>query len=224
MKTRLAFPIVVLLILAPGIHAQEQAGDRRTAVEDRAPIPSTVQLDRYDSLGGDFALLNLQGETVRLKDYRGRVVLVFFGYTNCPDACPLTVAKVKRAMRLLGTRREGVRFLFITTDLARDTPARLREWLGAFDPAFQGLRAGTNAELADVERRYGAFHIQLPSPDHRRNRYAINHTSRLYLIDRQGALRYLFTPDQPAGAIADGVRQLLIGPNWLERVQQLFGK
>jgi protein SCO1/2 len=174
-----------------------------------------VRLERYEALGGDFALTDTAGHTVRLSHFRGRVVLLSFGYTRCPDACPTTVAKATRALQSLGELREQVRFVWVTTDPERDSPARLREWLDGFDPAFVGLR-GSEAELAKVERRYGVFHTKLP-PESNAGTYLVNHTSRLFLIDQEGVVRYLFTPDQPPEAIVEGVRLLLEPRPWWAR-------
>jgi protein SCO1/2 len=115
-----------------------------------------------------------------------------------------------------GRQRRQVQFVFITTDAERDTPARLKEWLGGFDPTFVGLR-GEGAELAGIEKRYGVFHVRLP-PDSAQQTYQVNHTSRLFLIDQQGAVRYLFTPEQSAESIAEGVRLLLEPGSWWARV------
>lgn len=209
--------LVLLGIASQSVVAHE--------TDDNRPHPHTdpnaarpVELERYDTLGGAFALTDTSGQVVRLSDYRRRVVLVFFGYTHCPDACPLTVAKVTKAMQLLGEQRGQVRFIFITTDPARDTPERLREWLDGFNPAFVGLR-GSEAELAGIERRYGVFHTKLP-PSEQDAGYPVNHTSRLFLIDQEGVVRYLFTPDQPAESIAEGVRLLLEPRPWWVRLGQ----
>ena len=177
-----------------------------------------VELDRYDTLGGEFSLPGTSGQAVRLSDFRGQVVLLFFGYTNCPDACPLTVAKVTQALPLLDEQRQRVRFVFITTDAERDTPERLRRWLDGFDPGFVGLR-GSEAELAEVEKRYGVFHTKLPTEADPRS-YQVNHTSRLFLIDQKGVVRYLFTPAQPADSIVEGVRLLLEPRPWWVRMRE----
>jgi protein SCO1/2 len=210
------FPVLVSIVLA------QESSQARPHLHDAGASARPVELDRYDSLGGEFALMNQDEQPVRLSDHRGKVVLLFFGYIHCRDVCPLTAAKVAQAMQLLGEQREAVRFLFITTDPERDTAQQLKEWLSQFDPRFVGLR-GTAAQLAGVEKRYGVFHTKLPS-NAGDDSYDVNHTSRLFLIDQQGRVRYLFTPDQPAGSIVAGVRLLLKPEPWWARLLRAFGE
>jgi protein SCO1/2 len=212
---RIGLIACAVVALASWASAHEGAGTWPHA-HDEEGAARPVRLERHDTLGGEFSLPGTSGQAVRLSDFRGQVVLLFFGYTYCPDACPLTVAKVTQAMTLLGQQRQQVRFVFITTDAERDTPERLREWLGGFDPEFVGLR-GSDAELAAVDKRYGVFHVKLP-PESSAEAYQVNHTSRLFLIDQDGTVRYLFTPDQPAESIVEGVRLLLRRRPWWARV------
>lgn len=179
-----------------------------------------VKLDRFPTMGGDFTLADTHGKTSRLSDRQGRVVLLFFGYTSCTDACPLTMSTAAHAMRLLGAQADGVDVLFITVDPARDTPERLQAWLTRFDPRFIGLREEGEA-LSRVEQHYAAFHG--PMPSHDAKSHGLMHTSRFFLIDQQGDLRYLFTPDQSAEAVASGVRLLLEPVPWWMRVRNAFG-
>ena len=202
-----------LVPIAAGQVANPEHWPHADEIED---VAQPIMLDRFDSLGGDFSLTNHDGRAVRLSDFRGEIVLLFFGYTHCPDACPLTAAKVAQAMSALGGERERVRFLFVTTDPERDSAARLKSWLAKFDAEFVGLR-GPESELAPIEKRYGVFHQKIPEMADRSS-YEMNHTSRLFLIDQQGLVRYLFRPEQPSGAIVDGVRQLLRPMGWWERV------
>lgn len=213
-------PLVALVLLGAASRTllAHETADNRPHPHTDPGAARPVELERYDTLGGAFTLTDTSGRTVRLSDYRGQVVLVFFGYTHCPDACPLTVAKVTRAMTLLGEQRQQVRFVFITTDPARDTPERLREWLDRFDSAFVGLR-GSEAKLAGIEKRYGVFHTTLP-PSEEDAGYQVNHTSRLFLIDQEGVVRYLFTPGQPPEAMLQGVKRLLEPSPWWVRLGQ----
>ena len=133
----------------------------------------------------------------------------------------LTVAKVARAFDLLGERRRQARFLFVSTDPKRDDPERLQGWLAQFNPDFIGL-SGTEAELSAVEEQYGVFHVDLP-PQGKNGFYLVSHTSRLYLIDWKGALRYLFTPEQSAASFAEGIRLVLAPPSWWEKMRAFFG-
>lgn len=115
-----------------------------------------------------FRLASHDGRTVSLEDFRGRVVVLFFGFTHCPDVCPMTMASLARAMEALGPRSERVQVLLVTVDPERDTTERLGEYLGRFDPRFLGLR-GSEGELRQVAAAYGAFFQARPlepSPHH----------------------------------------------------------
>jgi protein SCO1 len=107
----------------------------------------------------DFALTAHDGRTVRLSDFRDRVTVIFFGFTHCPDVCPGTMASLARAREQLGAAGDDLQVLFITVDPARDTPDRLRQYLGNFDPDFLGL-TGEEAVIQEVADSYGAFFVR----------------------------------------------------------------
>lgn len=107
----------------------------------------------------DFALTAHDGRTVRLSDFRDRVTVIFFGFTHCPDVCPGTMASLARAREQLGAAGDDLQVLFITVDPARDTPDRLRQYLGNFDPEFLGL-TGEEAVIQEVADSYGAFFVR----------------------------------------------------------------
>src|SRR5262249_53300641 len=104
----------------------------------------------------DFTLTNQTGAPLRLTDLRGRIVLLFFGYTHCPDVCPLTLANFTRVKKLLGAQSDGVTFVFVTVDSQRDTPEVIRAFLNQFDPDFIGL-TGDEATLRNMAAEYGAY-------------------------------------------------------------------
>lgn len=123
----------------------------------------------------------------------GKIVMLYFGYTNCPDECPLTMAHLKLAVDALGEQSSNVQVIMVTTDPARDTPQVLKEWLGKFNPSFIGL-TGTSDQLAKTWKDYGVV-VENGGE---------THSYFIYVIDQQGNLRETFLPDsQPADETAD---------------------
>jgi protein SCO1/2 len=157
-------------------------------------------------VAADWALTNQDGQTTRLSDYRGRLVLLFFGYTHCPDVCPTTLAQFKTIRAKLGGQADRVRFLFITVDPERDTPAVLKEFLALFDPNFIGL-TGTTADLEPVWKSYGVYHEKRTEG----STYLVDHTARIYVIDGRGSLRLTWLSDasQTADEMVQDIQHLL---------------
>ena len=167
---------------------------------------TAVALERYE-IGGEFELTNQRGERMRLSALSGSAVMMFFGYTFCPDICPATLARMREVKAAL-TEEEAARFtgLLISVDPARDTPERLGRYVEFFDPGFVGL-TGSDDELKDIARRYGAqYMIPEGQPE---DTYLVNHTSVGYLIDPAGHVRALYYGDEPIEAIAANVRDVL---------------
>lgn len=146
------------------------------------------------------------GNLFRLGDQRGRVTLMAFGYTNCPDVCPITLAQFKQIKSGLGSAANSVQFVFITVDPERDTPNRLNQFLGAFDPEFTGL-SGDRSDLEPVWQKYGVFQ-QKQEADSSGN-YTVDHTSRIYAIDKNGNFRLTYPYDIDASVIIEDVRHLV---------------
>lgn len=138
-----------------------------------------------------FNLTNDEGKPVTAADYRGKVVLLYFGYTHCPDVCPLTMAHLHVVMQRLGALADGARILFVTVDPGRDTPAVLRSYVHAFDPHAVGLTGSPGAIETLVKRYRSAFTREPASKD---GSYEVSHSSAIYLFDREGNPRVLFTP------------------------------
>ncbi len=164
----------------------------------------------------DFTLSDQHGGTFRLSDQAGRVVLLFPGYTACPDACPATLAQFKRIRNSLGADAERVRFVLLTVDPERDTAERLAEYLAGFDPGFVGL-TGSVETLEPVWKSLGVFREKQPlssapaavAHEHADGDYLMDHTVRIYVVDTDGRLRLTYTADVAADDIARDVRQLL---------------
>ncbi len=130
----------------------------------------------------DFTLTSASGP-VSLSDYAGKVVLLYFGYTFCPDVCPGTLADLSYVLRELGRDADQVQVLMITVDPERDTPAQLAEYMGHFHPSFIGL-SGTEAEIAAVAAQYGVFYQRHEGTA--ATGYLVDHTARVFVIDQNG--------------------------------------
>ncbi|MEO9079211.1 MAG: SCO family protein [Rhodanobacter sp.] len=139
----------------------------------------------------EFTLTNDEGKTVSAADYQGKVVLLYFGYTHCPDVCPLTMAHMHVVMQRLGKLADGAHILFVSVDPARDTPAVLHTYVNAFDTHATGLTGKPRAIEALVKRYRSAFTREPASKD---GSYEVSHSSAIYVFDRDGNPRVLFTP------------------------------
>ncbi|MFQ5770501.1 MAG: SCO family protein [bacterium] len=155
----------------------------------------------------DFTLTDQYGQPFTLSDHRGQVVLLFFGFTYCPDVCPLTLSTWKKVEDELQEDVRQVKFVYITVDPERDTEEKLRQHLSIFSPDFVGL-TGTSDELLPVYGAYGIYREKIKISDSATG-YLINHTARIYVIDREGQWRLSFAHDAPVADIVHDVRQLL---------------
>jgi protein SCO1/2 len=158
------------------------------------------------SFGRDFQLADPAGHTRTLADYRGKAVAVFFGYTQCPDVCPTTMAALADAMRKLGPDADRVQVIFITVDPDRDTADLLGKYVPAFDPRFVGLR-GDAAATERTAREFKIIYQKVPgnAPD----RYTVDHSAGVYLFDPQGRLRVFEGNNASPDVFAHDLRALL---------------
>lgn len=168
---------------------------------------SGVDLSSVD-WGRDFSLVDHTGKPRRLADYKGKVVVLFFGYTQCPDVCPTTLAALRDTMPLLGADAGRVQVLFVTVDPARDTPALLAQYVPAFHPDFVGLH-GDEAAIAATAKDFKVFYAK--SPGKTPGSYSIDHTTGSYAFDPRGKLRLLLRHGEPPEKIAADLKRLLAG-------------
>jgi protein SCO1/2 len=154
----------------------------------------------------DFKLTDDQGKAVSGADYRGKVVLLYFGYTHCPDVCPLTLAQLHVVMQRLGTLADGARILFVSVDPTRDTPAVLHAYVNAFDPRAVGLTGDPRVIEALVKRYRSAFTREPASSD---GNYEVSHSSAIYIFDRGGNARVLSTPTDTQDDLVHDLHLLL---------------
>jgi len=165
----------------------------------------SVREDARPDFGGDFTLTNQDNQRFRLQDVRGRPVLLFFGYTSCPDMCPMTMSRINGALSRVGSQASDVVTLFVSVDPNRDTPAVLKEYVGSFSTPLIGL-TGTDEEVGRVASAYHASYQIVPTGT---KNYLVNHTSAIFLIDRQGRLRQYFKYDERPETLAAALRALL---------------
>jgi|YelNatPaOPRAMG01_1025707.scaffolds.fasta_scaffold18608_5 cytochrome oxidase Cu insertion factor (SCO1/SenC/PrrC family) len=166
-----------------------------------------ITLPAGTAIGGGFHLIDEHGTPVSPEDYRGRWMLVYFGYTFCPDVCPTTLQTIATALDKLGKgEAEKIAPLFITIDPERDTPPVLARYVGQFDPRIIGL-TGTPAAIADAARAYRVYYAKETPKDG--SPYTMDHSSFIYLMDPEGRLAALFGPQTTADELAAGIKQKL---------------
>ena len=154
----------------------------------------------------DSALTDQNGRSRSLKEFAGKIVVLFFGYTHCPDVCQTSMAEMVEVKRLLGKDGERLQGLFVTVDPERDTPAVLKAYIANFDPSFLALYT-TPEKLKTLAKDYRIYYKKVagPSPD----TYSIDHSTGCYVYDTQGKLRLYTSYGSGAAALASDIRLLL---------------
>lgn len=196
-KTLLVGLIVFLLI---GVAAaslfllSEPATFRGATYAEPYPVALEIALTRSD------------GSSFHLSEMRGKVVALFFGYTSCPDVCPVTLAELNQALQQLGSKADSVQVLFVTVDPQRDTPEHVQEYVEHFNSDYIGL-SGSETELAKTWDSYGVFREVVEGTS--ATGYLVHHTARVTLIDQQGNLRVSFPFGTPVVDVAHDLGLLL---------------
>ena len=172
-----------------------------------SPAPSFHAVDISGAeLGADFRLADPDGRIRSLADFRGQVVLVFFGFTQCPDVCPTALSRAVQVRELLGPAADRLQVVFITVDPERDTPQLLREYTQAFHPSFLGLRGGLEATAATA-KAFKVVYAKVPTG----SSYTMDHTALTFAYDPQGKLRLAIRHATPATEVAHDLKLLLDG-------------
>jgi protein SCO1/2 len=193
--------LAILLIFVMGSH----------------PAHASSDLPIHDGVGGDFVLQSSLGGETRLSDYRGKVVLLFFGYTSCQDICPATLSHLRALTLKLGSDADRAQVLLVTVDPETDTPERLKEYMGRFDERFVGL-SGTTEEtgraaalfMVESTRSHG---VEV-TMQHNRSKsfvdsgYLYAHSQQIYLLDKVGRTRALYYTGTPLSEMEQAVRDL----------------
>ena len=195
----LAYTLFILAAFAAGIAlawgVQQWRGD------------DAVAASGVEAYGGDFMLQAPWGES-GLPDYRGKLVLAYFGFASCPDVCPTTLGVMKAAMAELDEAEQAqVRALFISIDPERDTPQKVEQYAQYFHPNFHGL-SGKPEDVAHVAKQYGALYRKVETPESSMG-YTMDHSSVVYLIDRDGKLQYKIQHGTTPAEMAAKIREYL---------------
>jgi len=187
--------LLILVVGAAALLFTKPANFRGTTFGEPYPLAPEIELTRSD------------GSSFRLSEMRGNVVLVFFGYTTCPDVCPTTMAELKLAMAELNEAEAAqVKVLFVTVDPERDTPERMQEYVERFNPAFIGL-SGAQADLEKIWQAYGVYRETVQGTS--AAGYLVDHTARVTLIDQQGNMRISFGFDTPVEDVVHDLKLIL---------------
>ena len=189
-----------LLALAALITGCDKPGAGGSAASFRA----------VDITGAEYArTLSLQdpdGKTRTLDDFKGKVTVVFFGYTQCPDVCPTTMAELAQVKKSLGADGERIQGVFVTVDPERDTPELLKAYMGSFDPSFVALR-GTAEQTAATAKEFKVFYAKVPGKTE--GSYTVDHTAGSYVFDAAGKVRLFVRYGSGAEALAADLKTLL---------------
>ena len=190
----MAFRALAAIVLVLAFAATAQEGERR---DGTARLMDELMPGK--DVGGDFTLTDARGRKRSLHDFRGKVVVLYFGFTTCPDICPTDMLAIGQAVKDLGKDGRAIQPLFVTLDPARDKPAVIGEYARNFHPDFVAL-TGTEAEIANVARAYKVFHEKVPVKG--ASGYTIDHSAFTYVIDREGKYMGFVPPGTPRDKIA----------------------
>jgi protein SCO1/2 len=166
-----------------------------------------LSADTSSSARRDFTLTDTAGRQVTLATYQGKWLVLFFGFTNCPDACPTAMINVSQALKSMGSLATRLQPIFITIDPKRDTPALLKDYLSNFDGNIVGL-SGTDAETAAVAKNYGVYY----QPRATDAGYTVDHSTALYLVSPQGEYVRPFRADLDPGQLAQDLTAAMTAP------------
>jgi cytochrome oxidase Cu insertion factor (SCO1/SenC/PrrC family) len=195
--------LALTLLSVSGLLASSvaQPSSERSAAE----LMDAVMWNR-EPVGGAFALTDQNGTRRTDADFRGKLMLVYFGFTFCPDICPTDLLQMALAVEQLGQAGEMVQPIFITVDPERDTPDHLKEYMPLFHPRFIGL-SGDEFAIAAAARAYRVYYKKVERDE--KSGYTVDHSAFIYLMDRNGAYLGFFPPGTPAERLVESIRPRL---------------
>ena len=174
--------------------------------------PAPAEFKGVDLTGADYArgfkLKDVEGRVRTLDEFKGKVVVVFFGYTQCPDVCPTTMAELAQVKKQLGVDGDKLQGIFVSIDPERDTPELLKAYLAAFDKSFVALR-GDADETRQAAKEFKAYYAKVPGKEN--GSYSMDHTAGSYVFDPKGQIRLFEKYGAGPQALGEDIRQLLAG-------------
>ena len=171
------------------------------------PEFKNVDITGSTAFGKDFSLIDPDGKVKTLADFKGKAVVMFFGYTQCPDVCPTTLTEMQQVMTLLGPKSDKVQVLFVTVDPDRDTAAILKQYVPSFDSRFLGLRPADEAALEKVTKDFKIYYKKVPGKSP--GSYTMDHSAGSYAFDQEGRLRLYIKHAQGPETLAHDLKELL---------------
>lgn len=171
------------------------------------PEFKNIDITGGTAFGKGFSLLDPDGKLRTLNDFKGKVVVMFFGYTQCPDVCPTTLTEMQQVMTLLGPQSDKVQVLFVTVDPERDTATILKQYVPSFDARFLGLRPADEVALEKVTKDFKIYYKKVPGTSP--GSYTIDHTAGSYAFDPEGRLRLYIKHAQGPETLAHDLKELL---------------
>ncbi|MFO1152627.1 MAG: SCO family protein [Rhodospirillales bacterium] len=172
------------------------------------PIAGALEPAAAPDLGGPFILVDQDGRTVTDQTFRGQYMLVYFGFTYCPDVCPTSLSRNAQALELLGSKAEKIVPILISIDPERDTPAKMKEYVAAFDPRLIGL-TGTVEQVKAAAQAYKVFYMKAPQPGGDPNAYVVDHSTFTYLMGPDGRLLRFYRHGQSPEEIATDLKAVI---------------
>ena len=191
----------LLLWIAVGIAA---VGGLILALNPPATTTRQGQGLPLDTIGGPFSLVGSDGQPFSSSRLAGKPAAIFFGFTNCPDVCPTTLARLANLRKQLGRGDEGFSIVFITVDPERDRPEDVGRYAGLFNTPIIGL-TGSPAQVERVKKQFGVYSAKVPTPG---GGYSVDHTATVFLLDRNGKFVATLSPDEANGPALDKLRRI----------------
>jgi len=199
MKFNILLLLLLAVVLGSASNAQETATGGVSGVEKEP-------LRIYENRGGDFELTGPDGKEISSESLRGKVILIYFGYTYCPDVCPMSLSHLKLGMLELEEQAKEVQVLFVSIDPERDTPEKLKEYVPYFHPKFIGLTGSVN-DVAEVAKQYGSHYFKqyVESVEG----YFMAHTDAVFLVDQEGRYRGRYKTEWDMEKLISDIKWLL---------------